>query len=261
VRKELRDTWTLEFDPAGGGDALAFRPGQFTMIYAFGIGEVPISISGDPTRPAPLVHTVRAVGAVTRAICSAKRHGVLGIRGPYGSAWAIDEAAGKDVVVVAGGIGLAPLRPLVYAILAERGRYGRVSVLVGARTPGDLLYARELEGWRSRFDLDVRVTVDSAAPDWRGDVGVVTALISRAAFTPARAAAFVCGPEVMMRYTATELVRRGVPPGAIQVSLERNMQCAVGVCGHCQFGPAFVCKDGPVLPYSRVESLLRVREA
>ncbi|HXJ78601.1 MAG TPA: FAD/NAD(P)-binding protein [Candidatus Methylomirabilis sp.] len=260
VRRELRDTWTLELD-AGVPDGVApFQPGQFNMIYAFGVGEVAISISGDPARPDSLAHTVRSVGAVTRAITSVKKGGVLGLRGPFGNAWPVAEAEGRDVVVVAGGLGLAPLRPVMYAVLAARERYGRVVLLIGARTPADLLFSRELERWRGRFDIEVRVTVDAAPPDWNGEVGLVTALIARASFDPARAISFVCGPEVMMRFVAAELVQRGVPAAAIHLSLERNMKCAVGVCGHCQLGPAFVCKDGPVLVYERVERLLRIRE-
>jgi len=246
VRRELRDTWTLELDPGGPEETAPFRPGQFNMIYAFGVGEVAISISGDPARPDSLVHTVRSVGAVTRAITSVKKGGVLGLRGPFGSAWPMAEAEGRDVVVIAGGLGLAPLRPVMYAVRAARERYGRVVLLVGARTPADLLFGRGLERWRGRFDVEVRVTVDAATPDWKGEVGLVTALIARAGFDPAGTTAFVCGPEVMMRFVAADLVHRGVPAAAIHLSLERNMKCAVGVCGRCQLGPAFVCKDGPV---------------
>jgi NAD(P)H-flavin reductase len=260
TRRELADVWTLELDPADRGTPLAFRPGQFNMLYVFGVGEVPISISGDPAKPAPLVHTLRAVGAVTRALSSLRKGDTLGVRGPFGSSWPLEESRGKDVVFVAGGVGLAPLRPAIYALLAERKRFGRVAVLVGSRSPEDILFAREMERWRGRFDLEVRVTVDRARPDWRGDVGVVPALVPRCTFDPARAVAFVCGPEVMMRFSAAELLARGVAPDSIFVSMERNMKCAVGVCGHCQFGPAFLCKDGPKFPWSRVESLLRIRE-
>ena len=259
-RRELEDVWTLEIDPPDGDERPAFLPGQFNMIYAFGIGEVPISISGDPARPGPFVHTIRAVGAVTKALCAVKKGDFLGLRGPFGSSWPLDQARGKDVVLVAGGLGLAPLRPAIYSILADRARFNRVAILAGARAPKEVLFAREMERWRGRFDLDVRVTVDRADPDWRGDVGVVTTLVSRASFDPANTVALVCGPEIMIRFTAGELTSKGVPPQAIQVSMERNMKCAVGVCGHCQFGPEFICKDGPKFPWSRVEALLRVRE-
>lgn len=254
VKRELDDTVTLELEPG-----IRFRPGQFTMVYRYGVGEVPVSISGDPAGDG-LVHTIRAVGPVTRAICALKKDDVLGIRGPYGTGWPLEEARGKDVVIVAGGVGVAPLRPAIYAILAERDRFGRVALFVGARTPKDMLFAKELEKWRGRFDLDVHVTVDSAKPGWRGDVGVVTRLIPRASFTPATTVAMTCGPEIMMRFAAQELLARGVPAAQIYVSMERNMKCALGFCGHCQFGPEFICKDGPVFPWPRVERWLKIRE-
>ena len=260
VRRELSDVWTLELHATDGEGPVTFRPGQFTMLYAFGVGEVPVSISGDPAKPDVLVHTIRAVGAVTRAVCAAKKDDVLGVRGPYGEGWPVEAALGGDVVIMAGGLGLAPLRPLVRAVVARRGTFGRVVLMIGARTPASLLFSREVSRWRSRFDLEVRATVDASDPTWKGEVGVITALLPRATFEPATTTAFVCGPEVMMRFAATELVQRGVPPERVFLSMERNMKCAVGVCGHCQFGPAFVCKDGPVFPYSRIAAGLRIRE-
>lgn len=259
VRRETADTRTVEAQAQDGGP-MGFAPGQFAMLYAFGIGEVPISISGDPGRPAVLTHTVRAVGAVTRALAGLRPGQTLWARGPYGSPWPLDEAEGRDAVIVAGGIGLAPLRPLVLQVLARRERYGRAALLYGARTPGDLLYIRDLERWRGRLDLEVEVTVDAAGADWRGNVGVVTALIPRAAFDPAQAVAFVCGPEVMMRFAVAELRRRGLPPERIFLSLERNMHCGIGLCGRCQLGPYFVCRDGPVFSYAAVERIFTVRE-
>ncbi len=257
--RETSDTWTLELEPLAG-ERLELAPGQFTMLYAFGTGEVPISASGDPTRSGPLVHTVRAVGAVTRAICAARPGETIGVRGPFGTPWPVDAAAGSDVVIVAGGVGLAPLRPALYHVLAHRERYGRVVLLYGSRTPGDLLYRRELERWRARFDLDVDVTVDSAAGDWRGRVGVVTRLVERAAFDPGTAVALVCGPELMMRYTAEALLERRLPSESLYVSLERNMRCGLGHCGHCQLGPTLICRDGPVYRYDAIVPFLGVRE-
>ena len=259
VRRETPDTKTLELEPAEPLN-FAFRPGQFNMLYVFGVGEVPISISGDPQNPQGLVHTVRAVGAVTRALCSLKRGDVVGVRGPFGSAWPVDEAEGSDVVIVAGGIGLAPLRPALYRVLANRGKYGNVALLYGARTPQDLLYRRELERWRGRFDLQVEVTVDAAGEGWYGHVGVVTKLIPRAEFDPDEAVALVCGPEIMMRFAVKALHERGVSLDNIYISMERNMKCAVGFCGHCQFGPQFICKDGPVFRFREIEGFFRVRE-
>jgi NAD(P)H-flavin reductase len=260
VRRELTDVRTLELEPLDDEGPISFRPGQFTMVYVFGIGEVAISISGDAAQPGVLVHTIRAVGAVTRAACAARKGDVLGIRGPYGQGWPVEAAVGRDVVIMGGGLGFAPLRPLVRAIVAKRNAFGRVVLLVGARTPTTLLYARELARWRARFDIEARVTVDAGGPTWNGEVGVITTLVPRATFDPGKTTAFVCGPEVMMRFVAADLVQRGVSATSIFVSLERNMKCAVGVCGHCQFGPDFVCKDGPVFPYARVAAALRIRE-
>jgi NAD(P)H-flavin reductase len=260
VRRELPDVWTLELAAADGEGPIGFRPGQFTMVYVFGLGEVPLSISGDPAKPDVLVHTVRAVGTLTRAVCAAKKGDVLGVRGPYGEGWPVDAALGRDVVIMAGGLGLAPLRPLVHALAARRAAFGRVVLLIGARTPSSLLFSREVARWRARFDLDVRETVDAGDPKWHGDIGVITTLLPRATFAPETTTAFVCGPEVMMRFAAADLVHRGVAPESVFLSMERNMKCAVGVCGHCQFGPAFVCKDGPVFSYARIETSLRIRE-
>lgn len=258
-RPETHDSVTLALEPIDAPLA-PFAPGQFNMVWAFGIGEVPISVSGDPSGGGPLFHTIRAVGAVTRALCALEPGGVVALRGPFGTDWGVDTAAGHDVVVVAGGIGLAPLRPAISRLLAQRERYGEVAILVGARSPEELLFREELESWRGRFDVEVGVTVDGATPEWRGRVGVVTKLIPRASFDPANTVAMVCGPEVMMRLTAQALVDRGVAASDVRVSMERNMQCAVGHCGHCQLSGSFVCKDGPVFPYERVVPWMRVRE-
>lgn len=260
VRKETADTFTLALAPVADTPPLAFAPGQFNMLYVFGVGEVPISISGNPVEPSPLTHTTRAVGTVTRAMWKLKPGDALGVRGPYGSGWPVAEAVGCDVVLVAGGLGLAPLRPALYHLLARRGDFGKVVLLYGTRTPQDLLFRPELRRWGARRDLHVHVTVDRAVGQWRGNVGVVTTLIPHAPFDPSNSVAMVCGPEVMMRFTALELQKRGVPPERIFVSLERNMKCAIGFCGHCQYGPEFVCKGGPVFRYDRVKPLLNVRE-
>jgi anaerobic sulfite reductase subunit B len=256
-RRETRDTWTLELEPVAG-DGLAPRPGQFTMLYAFGVGEIPISVSGDGE--GPLVHTVRAVGDVTAAICESRLGDTLGVRGPFGNVWPLEHAAGSDVVVVAGGIGLAPLRGAVLHLLRRRHDFGDVAVLYGSRTPGDLLYRRELERWRGRFDIDVDVTVDAADAGWRGKVGVVPKLIGSARFDPSQAFAFVCGPEIMMDFAAEALLARGLPAERIYLSLERNMRCGVGHCGHCQLGPTLICRDGPVYRLDGIAPLMEVRE-
>jgi NAD(P)H-flavin reductase len=258
--KEMGATFTLELTPTDGTGVTPFAAGQCNMLYVFGMGEVPISISGDPTQPQSLVHTVRTVGEVTRAICTLKRGAMLGVRGPFGSAWPMAAAAGKDVVLVAGGLGLAPLRPALYHVLAQRQQYGKVVLLYGTRTPEDLLYRRQLEHWRARFDLEVLVTVDHATSAWGGSVGVVTKLIARAPFDPSETVALLCGPEVMMRFTIMALQQCGVAEDHIFVSMERNMKCAIGLCGHCQFGPTFLCKDGPVLCYDRIKHWFGQRE-
>ena len=260
VRQDTYDTFTLELQSANGVDGLRFNAGQFNMLYVFGVGEVPISISGDPAMPATLVHTTRAVGTVTKAMRQLKRGDMLGVRGPFGTHWPVEEAIGNDAVIVAGGIGLAPLRPALYALLANREKFGKVVLLYGTRTPSDILFRRELESWRSRLDLEVYVTVDRATGNWRGNVGVVTTLIPKAPFDPRNAVALVCGPEIMMRFTILELQKRGVAAKNIFLSMERNMKCAVGFCGHCQFGPTFICKDGPVFRYDRIKDLFTKRE-
>ena len=256
-RAESADTDTLVVEAVGDGVSDP-RPGQFNMLWAFGIGEVPISVSR--LREAGVVeHTVRSVGATTRALCAMAEGDVVGIRGPFGRGWDVAAAEGGDVLVVAGGLGLAPLRPVVDEIVAHRDRFGRVVVLIGARSPDDLVFVDDLSAWRARFDLDVEITVDHARGDWHGDVGVVTALIPRLPVDTASASAFVCGPEIMMRFAGAELAARGVPPERVQVSLERNMICAVARCGHCQLGPTFVCREGPVYRRDAVAPLLDIR--
>jgi NAD(P)H-flavin reductase len=257
---ETADTFTLELSPASGDAPLTFAAGQFNMLYAFGVGEVPISISGNPTKPAPLVHTTRAVGMVTEAMRKLKKGDLLGVRGPFGSAWPVEKARGNDVLIVAGGIGLAPLRPALYEVLANREAYGRICLLYGTRTPQDLLYPKELEQWRGRFDMEVAVTVDRADANWHGRVGVVTRLIGKASFDPQNTVAMVCGPEIMMHFTIMELQKHGISDENIYISMERNMKCGAGVCGHCQWGPHFICKDGPVFAYSAVREMLKKRE-
>lgn len=255
---ELDDTFSLELEAPARG--FTFRPGQFNMLYVFGTGEVAISISGPPANGSTVLHTVRGVGSVTNRLRDLHPGDVIGVRGPFGNTWPVEPAVGHDVVLVAGGIGLAPVRAALYHVLADRDSYGRVVLLYGARSPRELLYADEVSEWRGRFDMDVLVTVDNADRMWKGSVGVVTKLIGRAPFDPHNAMAFVCGPEIMMRFTGRELVTRGIPPEMVYISMERNMKCAVGFCGHCQFGPKFVCKDGPVFRYDQVAELLDIRE-
>ena len=254
---ETHDTVTLDLRPVDQPIPVC-QPGQFTMLYAFGIGEVPVSVSG--TGPdAELAQTVRAVGAVTRALCAAGPGRLLGVRGPYGTHWDVASAAGGDLLIVAGGIGLAPLRGALVTALRHRDRHRRIVVLIGARTPAELVFARELAQWR-RAGAEVEVTVDRPTDGWTGHVGVVTQLLGRADLDPAHTTALICGPEVMMRLTARDLLALGIPAHRIRISLERNMRCGVAECGHCQLGPLLLCRDGPVVSYEVAAPLLAIRE-
>ena len=258
VERDLPDTYTLEIEPPGSD--WRFLPGQYTMLYAFGIGEVPISISGDPDDTTTIVQTIRAVGAVTDALVAKQPGDFVGVRGPFGTSWDTKAAEGRDVLIIAGGVGLAPLRPVVLDVLSHRDRYENVTLMYGARSPGDLLFADQLQQWRGRFDLEVLITVDQAQHTWRGPVGVVTSLIGRSSFDPDDAVAYVCGPEVMMRFTIQELERRGFGDDRLYVSMERNMKCGIGLCGHCQLGRYFVCKDGPVMTCAQMAGSCWIRE-
>jgi len=258
-RRETAGTWTLDLEPVG--EAIdPIRPGQFTMLYLFGVGEVPISSSGDPALDGRLVHTIRAAGAVTRGLCAANPGDVVGVRGPFGNTWPLELARGKDVVVVAGGIGLPPLRPAIYHVLGNREEYGNLVLLYGGRSPTELVFRQEVERWRARLDASVEVTVDTAGHDWRGRVGVVTKLIPRAPFDPGNAVAMIVGPEIMMRFAAQTLLERGMPVESVFVSMERTMRCGVGLCGHCQLGPTLICRDGPVYRWDEIAPLLEVQE-
>jgi NAD(P)H-flavin reductase len=265
VDRETADTVTLQVR-AVDTEWAPFEPGQFDMLTALGIGEVPISVSGDPDDRVTRLYTIRGVGAVTQALTALRPGGHLGVRGPYGQPWPVAAAVGTDVLVIAGGLGLAPLRPAIHHLLAHRDRYGQVTVLYGARSPAEMLFVEEVQRWRRRGDVGVAVTVDAPSPPgailttWGGHVGVVTTLIPHVAIDPERVTALVCGPEVMMRFTVGALATQGVGSERIHVSLERSMACGVGLCGHCQLGPFFVCVDGPVMCQQHVGPWLAVRE-
>ena len=257
VRQETGDIFTLVLQRREG-NALPFLPGQFNMLYAFAVGEAAISISGDPHQADYMAHTIRAVGSVTNALAKMQTGDVVGIRGPFGTPWPIEAALGRDLLLISGGIGLAPLRPVLHHVLRRRNDFARVLLLHGSRTPADILYASELAHWQSRKDLQVLITVDRADTSWSGRVGVVPSLVRKAVFDVQTALAFICGPEVMMRYSVRSALARGIRKDQIWLSLERNMQCAVGLCGHCQLGPAFICKDGPVFRYDVIEPFLEL---
>jgi NAD(P)H-flavin reductase len=260
IRDEVPHVHTYHLRLIEPEDVARYRiaPGQFNMLYVPGVGESAISVSGELSHGPSLVHTIRSVGNVTGALLRSRVGTTIGLRGPFGTSWPVESCWGKDVVLIAGGIGLAPLRPVIYDIITHRRRFGSVWVLMGARSPADLLYAEEFDDW-TQHGITVDVTVDSAGADWVGNVGVVTPLINRLPLPrPKKTVAMTCGPEIMMRLAARSAITLGVPEDQVYVSLERNMKCAIGHCGHCQYGPHFICKDGPVFPFHRVANLLEV---
>ncbi len=254
IKPEAAGVWSfsMAFANPADRDAYRFQPGQFNMLYLPGFGEVAISVSSDPGEPQVLGHTIRYAGNVTRGIGRLKVGDLVGIRGPFGSHWPLESGAGKNLIIVAGGIGLAPLRPVILSILSHRDAYGRVLLLYGGRTPADLLYTREFGRWREG-GLEVNITVDVGDENWRGKVGVVPQLFYFVRMEHKNTLILTCGPEIMMRFVIYEALARRIPKDAIYISMERNMKCAVGFCGHCQFGPTFICKQGPVLNFAAVE--------
>ncbi|MFW3113522.1 flavodoxin oxidoreductase [Mycobacterium haemophilum DSM 44634] len=258
--EENRNTATLCLEPVQ--DTLRTpQPGEFMMLYAFGIGEVAVSISGDPSATdGTITHTIRAVGAVSRALHDAQVGTVIGVRGPFGTSWGLSEAAGRDLVMVAGGVGLCPLRPAVLGALAQRANYGRMVLIAGARSQADFLFADQLDKWAEDPSLELHHTVDVPVQGWPGEVGFVTEPLRRLALNPGRTTAFLCGPEPMMRFAADALLEKGMAASDIRVSLERNMQCGIGWCGHCQLGPLLLCLDGPIVGYDVAGPLLAVKE-
>lgn len=250
-------SYALAFADRRRADGYMFEPGQFNMLYLPGIGEAAISISSDPEERGTLLHTVRAAGNVTQALARKKPGDRLALRGPFGSSWPMAACRGQDVVLACGGIGLAPLRPAIYHIIRHRADFGRVFLLYGARTPQDLLYSREYADWQ-KADIRVEVTVDVGDAGWQGNIGVVPVLFYRLRLDRHRTHVLTCGPEVMIRFVIFEARARRIPPSRIHLSMERNMNCALGLCGHCQFGPVFICKDGPVFTYERLQPYLHV---
>jgi len=251
-------TYDLRFPSESMRDAWRFAPGQFNMLYLPGAGEIAISISDDPQRREGIAHTIRIAGNVTLTLAALPAGATLGLRGPFGTSWPLDACIGRDVVLVCGGIGLAPLRPAIYALLHDRDRFGSITLMYGARSPDTLLFASEFADWE-RQGIEVQTTVDRSAPGWNGNVGVVTQLLEQSrSFDPANAVLLCCGPEIMMRFTLLSAERRGMSREQVWVSTERNMQCAVGLCGHCQLGPAFICKDGPVFRYDTIAPYIDV---
>lgn len=256
VTQEVGRVFTWDLEP---GEPFEFKPGQFNMLYGHGVGEVPISMSGDAADPSKVRHTIRIVGRVTEVLGRLVEGDEVGVRGPFGSTWPLEQAYGQDVLFVAGGLGLAPLRPAILKVLANRGDYGNVTIIYGTRSPADILFREELQRWRGRFDVKLDAIVDHAGRDWFGAVGVVTRLVDSLDVDVDSCVAMLCGPEVMMRFTVRALEQLGLDASRVWVSLERSMRCAVALCGHCQLGGTFVCREGPVYRYDRISDLLVVR--
>lgn len=257
-------TFEFSFDDSRIRDSYVWQPGQFNMLYVPGVGEVAISISGEDRSRGVIRHTIRRIGLVTAVLDESQVGTAIGLRGPFGSAWPIDRVRGRDdeprdVIIVAGGIGLVPLRPAIQQLLEHPQATGDVSLLIGARAPADLLFAREYPRWRGS-GARIQTTVDRMTDHWIGHVGVVTLLLERLSIArPHSTLVMMCGPEVMMRYVAQMALQRGIDAGNLWLSLERHMNCAVGLCGHCQLGPTFICKDGPVFEYNQISDWLNVR--
>ncbi len=259
VRRDTADVFSWEIAPQNGAAAPAFLPGQFNMIYCFGHGDVAISICGEGP-DGSVLHTLRAVSSVTQQLHALEAGAIVGVRGPFGKSWPVDALRGNDMIVVAGGLGIAPLRPLVEWILAHRSDYGHIDIVYGARSPEQLIYADAIARWKNAPDINVHVTVDHADANWHGHAGPVTHLLPILKIDPVRTRAVICGPEVMMRFTAIGLQQKGLSADTIWLSMERNMQCAVGYCGHCFYGPHFVCRDGPVFRFDRLHGRLAIAE-
>lgn len=260
IKKETRDTATyaLKINCKDIQRDYKFRPGQFNMIYIPGVGESPISISSCPS-DVDLLHTIRIAGDVTTAISKLKPGDIIGIRGPFGKGWPMEEIQDNDLMIIAGGLGIAPLRSVIRSIVKGQHK-GKKYILYGAKTPKDIIFRDEFPRYRDVFDIFL--AVDKADPEeyWRADIGIVTGLLNKVSFNPLNTIAFVCGPEVMMQSVVKELIIRGVPGEKIYISMERNMNCGTGICGHCMFGPKFVCKDGPVFRFTDIEEFLGIKE-
>lgn len=242
-------------DPVRRAD-YRFESGQFNMVYLYGVGEVPVSIVSDPDRPELLDHTIRAVGRVTRGLARLRVGDTVGLRGPFGRGWPLQQALGQDVVLATGGLGCAPLVSVIRYVLGRREQFGRLVIMQGVKHSDDLIWRQQYEAWASMPDTQVLLAADQAGPGWPWRVGRPTELVKQARFDRKRHIVLMCGPEIMMRLMAAALVERGALEDRIWLSMERNMQCAVGHCGHCQRGPRFVCRDGPVFGFNAVKSLL-----
>jgi len=261
IKKETRDVFTLTLwiKDRVVRKNYKFTPGQFNMLSVPGIGECAISISSASWRE-HIKHTIRVAGDVTTALSSLKVGQTIGLRGPFGRGWPMERLKGKDIIIIAGGIGIAPFRSLIRQIISEKDAEAGCFVLYGAKSPKDIVYRNELPLWSEIINLSV--TVDKADPEehWAGDIGLVTNLLKKIEITPERTLALICGPEIMMKASLGELISKGIPEGSIYLSLERHMNCAMGICGHCMLGPKYVCRDGPVFPYPEIQRFFSTPE-
>lgn len=252
-------TLRLRLSDARERAAYRFAPGQFNMLYLYGVGEVPISIVSDPRDPEHLMHTIRSVGRVTRGMAALAAGQRIGLRGPYGRGWPLEQAAGRDLLVLTGGLGCAPVVSVINYVLLRRPSYGRLVIIQGVKHAEDLLWRDRYAEWATQPDTQVLLSADHGDPLWPWHVGLVTEVFDQACIDPGRTLVMMCGPEGMMRASIRELSRRGIPEHCLYLSMERNMQCAVGHCGHCQYGASFVCRQGPVYAYPEVKALFDVR--
>jgi NAD(P)H-flavin reductase len=249
----LEKLFTLEFF---GGRSLGHQSGQFVTVSALGIGEAPISISSSPSRSNGTFELcIRKAGDLTGVLHQKKAGDTLGIRGPFGQGFPLKKCQGKDILFAPGGLGLAPARSVINQVLDERGKYGRVTILYGARTPAELLFKGELEEWDKRDDVDLHVTVDQPDDDWTGNAGVITTLFSKVSVYPRNTVAITIGPPVMYRFVLMELLGKGIPETNIWLSLERRMKCGVGKCGHCQINDLYACQSGPSFSYAEIKAV------
>lgn len=261
IRSIIHDTsdiFTLSLTPKDQSTPKPFLPGQFNMLYHFGYGEVAISVSGDPSRQDELTHTIRAVGSVTKKMQELLAGDEIGVRGPFGSHWPL-ENRDCDVLVIAGGIGLAIVRPALFSLIKNREQYKNITLLYGARNPSDVIYKSELDHWK-KHGINVEISVDNTDANWQGHVGVVTSLIKNNVKYPENTLVLICGPEIMIKFAVSELLKANVDENNIFISIERHMQCAVGFCGRCLYGPYFICKDGPVFSYEQLREWLTIKE-
>ena len=250
---QLTETEKLFLVSIDSGRSLGHAPGQFVEVSLFGIGEGPISISSPPTRDNTFELGVRAAGNLTRALHGLKSGDALGIRGPFGHGFPVENLMGKDLLFVAGGIGLVPLRSLIKYSLEHRDAFGRIIILFGARSPQERLFTDELAAWSKRSDIEFLETVDRSDDGWKGNVGVITTLFKKITIEPRKTAVMIVGPPVMYKYALLEVKEKEVPRNNIWLSLERRMKCGLGKCGHCQINNYYVCQEGPVFAYSQIE--------